>query len=295
MAGAIHSMTGFGAAQLEEGGITIRAEVRTVNHRHLQVRLRLPSSHYRLEPRLEGLVKVALQRGAVQVHIHLETAGAPPNVRVNGDLAQVYAQALRALGSRLGLEPDLNLLQVAGLPGVLQVEETPSDLEQEAAWIEQCLVLALEDLAHMRHREGQSLVADLRLRASEVAQAREAIATRSPAVLLEHKQRLQERVAALLDGQEPPSEKDLAREITLLADRLDVSEELARLQAHLEQLEALLEQGGSVGRKLDFLAQEFMREANTIGSKCSDADTAHAVVGMKTAIERLREQIQNVE
>ncbi|HRV82752.1 MAG TPA: DUF1732 domain-containing protein, partial [Planctomycetota bacterium] len=145
------------------------------------------------------------------------------------------------------------------------------------------------------HREGQSLVADLRLRASEVAQAREAIATRSPAVLLEHKQRLQERVAALLDGQEPPSEKDLAREITLLADRLDVSEELARLQAHLEQLEALLEQGGSVGRKLDFLAQEFMREANTIGSKCSDADTAHAVVGMKTAIERLREQIQNVE
>ena len=288
-------MTGFGAAQLERDGLTIRAEVRSVNHRHLQVRLRVPSSHHRLEPKLEGLIKQALQRGSVQAHINLDTSAAAPGVRVNRELAEGYVKALTELAVGLSLPKDLTLTQIASMSGVLQVEETPTDPEKEAQWIEECLGLALKDLASMRINEGAAMAADLRHWAGEVATQRNLIAVRSPQVLKEHREKLQERLNALLAGREPVKEQDLAREIALLSDRLDVSEELSRLQAHLDQLESLLAHGGAVGRKLDFLAQEFMREANTIGSKCSDAETSHQVVELKTAIERMREQVQNVE
>ena len=147
----------------------------------------------------------------------------------------------------------------------------------------------------MRRREGQALVQDLMRRGDEIEALRKKIATRSPKVVSEHQAKLRERVTTLLQGKESPSDKDLAREIALLADRLDVSEEISRLEAHLGQLRTLLDGGGTLGRKLDFLAQEFMREANTIGSKCSDAETSHDVVEIKTAIERMREQVQNVE
>ncbi len=288
-------MTGFGAAQLEREGMTVRAEIRSVNHRHLQVRMRLPSSHHRLEPKLEAQIKKGLQRGSIQVHVNLDTTQAAPNVRVHSSLAKRYAETLRTLGEELDLGKELKAIDLANLPGVLQVEEAHSDPETEALWIQECLGLALEDLASMRLREGAAMVADVLQRADEIEVQRKEIAERSPQVVQEHKVKLQERVAALLQGSDTPNEKDLAREIALLSDRLDVSEEISRLEAHLDQLRSLLAAGGAVGRKLDFLAQEFMREANTIGSKCSDAQTAHEVVEMKTAIERMREQVQNVE
>ena len=295
MTGHIHSMTGFGSAQLEREGFVIRAEIRTVNHKHLQVRLRLPSAHHPLEPRVDGLIKQALQRGSVQVVVHLDATGALPEVRVQDELAERYAASLRNLGERLDLPQELSLPQIAGLPGVLQVSEAASDPEQESAWIEEALRAALDDLVHMRTVEGQAMVADLRKRHGEIREVLQAIAARSPQVVREHGEKLRERVQGLLEPGSNVEASDLAREIALLADRLDVSEELARLEAHLNLLDSLLSGGGAIGRKLDFLAQEFMREANTIGSKCSDAETAHQVVEMKTAIERLREQIQNVE
>lgn len=295
MTGDLLSMTGFGSAQLEREGFVIRAEIRTVNHKHLQVRLRLPSAHHNLEPRLEGLVKQSLQRGSVQLAVHLDASGAVPEVQVQTDLASRYAQDIQALGQTLGLPDPVTLQQVVSLPGVLHVTEAASDGEREAGWIEEAVRAAIEDLLRMRTVEGQAMLRDLRGRHQEIEAVRGAIAARAPQIVREHAEKLHERVRTLLDSGSPVAEGDLAREVALLADRLDVSEELARLAAHLELLDQLLSQGGPIGRKLDFLAQEFMREANTIGSKCSDAETAHQVVEMKTAIERLREQIQNVE
>ncbi len=181
------------------------------------------------------------------------------------------------------------------MPGVLHVSEASADEEQEAAWIEEVVRSALADLLRMRAVEGEAMVRDLRGRHQEIQDVCAAISVRAPKIVQEHAEKLRERVQALLASGSPVPPEDLAREVALLADRLDVSEELARLAAHLDLLDDLLSQGGPIGRKLDFLAQEFMREANTIGSKCSDAETAHQVVEMKTAIERLREQIQNVE
>lgn len=295
MTGDLLSMTGFGSAQLEREGFVIRAEIRAVNHKHLQVRLRLPSAHHNLEPRLEGLVKQSLQRGSVQLAVHLDASGAVPEVQVQTDLASRYAQDIQALGLTLGLPDPVTLQQVVSLPGVLHVTEAASDGEREAGWIEEAVRAAIEDLLRMRTVEGQAMLRDLRGRHQEIEAVRGAIAARAPQIVREHAEKLHERVRTLLDSGSPVAEGDLAREVALLADRLDVSEELARLAAHLELLDQLLSQGGPIGRKLDFLAQEFMREANTIGSKCSDAETAHQVVEMKTAIERLREQIQNVE
>ena len=295
MSGAVLSMTGFGSAQLERSGAVVRAEIRTVNHRHLQVRMRLPSGHQSLEPQIEARIRQALQRGAVQVAVHFEAAGLAPDVEVNRDLARKYSVTLRGLAQELGMDETLSLSELAALPGVLQVREGQVDPEQQTAWMLEVLDGALEDLLGMRANEGASMVADLRLHARAIQTLIRSIAERSPEIVRHHQSKLRERVAALLEGSEGLSASDLAREVAVIADRLDVSEEVARLQAHLDQLEALLGAGGAIGRKLDFLAQEFMREANTIGSKCSDAETAHQIVELKALIERLREQVQNVE
>ena len=295
MAGEILSMTGFGAAQLERTGFVVRAEIRTVNHRHLQVRLRLPNGHHNLEPQLEGLIKKTLQRGSVQLSVHLDASGARPDVRLRSDLAKQYVDSLQALANGLHLSHEMTLAEIAGLPGVLEIGDAPADPEQVAGWIEEAVRAALDDLLSMRQVEGAAMVADLRVRGTEIEALRAKLAERSPQIVIEQRDKLRERINALLEGGSGVNEADIAREIALMADRLDVSEELARLQSHLDMLESLLSQGGPIGRKLDFLAQEFMREANTVGSKCSDAESAHQVVELKAAIERLREQIQNVE
>jgi len=294
----LRSMTGFGAASVTKGRIVARVELRSVNHRHLQLKARLSSEQAHLEPALEALVREKLERGAVSVSATIEREAAAGAARVNTDVAKRYQKLLQGLAKELKLEGGVRLDTLIGLPGVIGSAEDDSQRETEDELLLGCAKQAIEELVKMRAREGASLLADLRKNTKGIAELVASIEVRMPAVVREHHESLRERVALLLDGQSPRvtvRPEDLAREVALLADKMDVGEELTRLTSHLEQWEGLLTKGGAVGRQLEFLVQELLREANTIGSKCNDAKVAHAVVEMKTLIERLREQVQNVE
>lgn len=288
-------MTGFGAATASAKGLTVRAELRSVNHRHLLVKVRLPADRAELEPRVEALVRKRLARGSVTAHVHLTTEGCAAAARIDVEVARSYRDQLKALGKTLGLDAEVRVADLLPLPGVVGSHEGGADSERVERLVLRAVGDALVDLLGMRETEGEAMARDLERSASAIQRSVKRIAARMPKVVEHHRQQLAKRVETLLGSAGSVSAADLAREVALLSDRLDVSEELTRLEAHLEQLAKLLAKGGNVGRKLDFLAQEFFREANTVGAKCSDARVAHEVVELKTHIERLREQVQNVE
>lgn len=290
----LRSMTGFGAGTCSEADVHVRVEVRTVNHRYLQLKVKLPPDLAALESDVEAAVRKALERGAVTLSVAVE-AGATSAVRIDRELARRYLGELEALGKELALAGRPSLDTLLALPGVVGTEADSGLREREARLVRNAVRDALADLVVMREREGEALGADLRANAAAVTKEAARIGKRMPKVVREHHKKLQQRLQELLGGQTKIAASELPRELALLADRMDVSEELARLTSHLEQWDELLEKGGAVGRQLDFLVQEMLREANTIGSKCNDAEVAHSVVEVKTRIERLREQVQNLE
>lgn len=287
-------MTGFGASSVEARGATVRVEVRSVNHRHLHVKTRLPSELSAAENEIEGLVRKKLQRGSVTLHASLTLPAAARAATLRADVAKRYQKQVRQLARELGVEAEITLQQILSLPGVLAEAETEADAGALQRPLRKAVDGALEALLVMRRTEGEALLADLRRHAKGLAGIVARMEKRMPKVVRGHQESLRRRVRELLDGA-AVSEADLAREIALIADKGDVAEEVARIGSHLEQIDGLLEKGGAVGRQLDFLIQELFREVNTVGSKCSDAPVAHWVVDAKTRIERLREQIQNVE
>ncbi|HEV8112528.1 MAG TPA: YicC/YloC family endoribonuclease [Planctomycetota bacterium] len=291
----IRSMTGFGVAAVAKGGISARVEVRSVNHRYLQVKARLPSDLGTLEPGLEAIVRESLDRGSVSISASVEREAEARTARVNADVARYYQKTLAALSKDLGLRDGLSVETLVGLPGVLGSGDDDRERRREDELVLDAAKKAVAALVQMRGKEGKSLLADLRKNAKGVAVLVGTIGKRMPVVVREHHENLKKRVEELLGGRQPVRPEDLSRELALIADRMDVGEELTRLSSHLDQWESLLGKGGAVGRQLDFLVQELLREANTIGSKCNDAAVAHAVVELKTLIERLREQVQNVE
>lgn len=299
----LRSMTGFGAASAEAGGVLVRVEVRSVNHRHLQVKSRLPLDKGHLEGEVEARVKRFAERGSVTVAVELERAGGARKAHVDVAAARAWRDEARRLAAELGMQDELTLAQLMDLPGVqVAPEGDESGREAEDALLLDVVARAAEELARMRAKEGEALRADLLSHARGMAELRERVAARMPEAVRGLQASLKERVAQLLAGEVVPKgsrapvpDAELAREIALIADKMDVSEELSRLGSHLGQLSSMLDAKEPVGRKLDFLVQEFLREANTIGSKCSDAAVAHMVVDLKTLIERLREQVQNVE
>jgi uncharacterized protein (TIGR00255 family) len=293
----MRSMTGFGAASLDAGGVSLSAEVRTVNHKHLQIKVRLPGEFLELEGEVEALVKRRLDRGSVSLGVHLAESLRSGGPELQPAVAARLKRDLLKLAKDLGLEPQLSLDTLARLPGVVAVSHQPTARahERERKAVLKVVEQALSALESMREAEGLALAKDLAVHRKELARLARAILKRMPQVVKDHQAALTRRVEELLAGRATLSAGDLAREVALLADKVDVSEELARLESHLSQFDAILGRAGPVGRTLDFLVQELLREANTIGSKCTDAAVAHAVVEMKTAIERLREQVQNVE
>lgn len=291
----IRSMTGFGAASVEDGALSVRVEARSVNHRFLQVKTRLPSELAHLEGELEGVVKKLVERGAVTIHVAVERAASATVAKLDEGVARVYRDQLQAMAKALGIAGDVKLETLVELPGVVASPDLRAEVEHEAKLVENAVRGALAKLVAMRAVEGQSLLADMKKHADGIVKLIAQIGERMPAVVVEHHAALQKRVDELLGGRDVVKKADLARELALLAERMDVSEELSRLSSHLGQLDTLLSREKPVGRELDFLVQEFLREANTIGAKCSDASIAHAVVELKTLIERLREQVQNVE
>lgn len=287
-------MTGFGFAEVEAEGVSIRVEIRAVNHRFLQVRQRVPVELGELEPKLETMLRKKLSRGALNLNVNLTRTASPTAVDLDLSVAKRYRELLDRASKEMSLPNDVSLAKLIELPGVISQRADSGSREREMKLIMQATEDALAGLIEMREAEGTRLEKDLKKHTKVIARLRKQIRTRMPKLVNAHQDALRSRVAELAGGLEL-AETDLAREMALIADKTDVSEELSRLEAHLEALDDALAKGGSIGRQLDFLVQELYREANTIGSKAGDVEVAHAVVELKTNIERVREQVQNVE
>jgi uncharacterized protein (TIGR00255 family) len=289
---AVRSMTGYGRGVAEQDGRRVTVEVRAVNHRFLDLKLRGAPLSPALEEQLAARVRASIERGAVAVSVHLAAAaGEAAAARIDPVAARRAYDALSELATRLGVaKPDLAL--VLAQPGVVvSGEAVGGDPEPQAL---AALDAALAQLDAMRTAEGQALAAELRARLDELAVRRVAIAELAAQLPAQLARRLTERVRRLVEDVEVDPTR-LAQEVALLADRADVTEELVRLASHLEQASALLTASGAIGRKLDFLVQEIGRELNTIGSKSAAAEISSAVVDAKAVLEKVREQAQNVE
>lgn len=293
-------MTGFGAGDAAGAGARITVEMKSVNHRFLDVNVKGPREYVSLEPRIVEAVRGRMRRGKIDVFVARRPDLSAPNaVKVDLPLARAYRDALRTLQSELGLEGELRVELVANQRDVLLVGGSDPDPEADWPAVRQAVETALERLAAMRADEGRRLAEDLRSNLAALRRLSTEARERAPKVVEDYRVRLQERLGRLLgeggDASTPVDPSRLAQEVALLAERTDVHEELVRLDSHLDQLGTIVDEGGEMGRKLDFLLQEIGREVNTLGSKANDAELARTVVELKSVAERIREQVQNVE
>jgi len=292
----VRSMTGFGRAEATGESIVVTVEARSVNHRHLDVALRLPRSLAALELDARRLVQGRLERGRVDVNVQLTPlAGGAQRVHVDAALAREYVSRARALAMELGLEGAPNLTWVLERPGAVRVDE-PEPAEPAAPWplLAEALGRALDELVARRTAEGDRLVEALRTLHVELMTAVDLVAVRAPATAARREDRLRERLRALL-AETAIDEARIVTEAAIWADKSDVTEELARLRAHLSEFTLLLDKGGPVGRPLDFLIQELNREVNTVASKADDLEMSQAALAAKGVLEKIREQVQNLE
>ena len=290
------SMTGFGHGQAAGEDFNVAVEIKTVNNRFLDVSLRLANEFQTLETQLKRLITSRLSRGRIDVYVNVEQTG-DIAYELNRPLISGYLSALREMQTDFSLsgEPDLNV--IARLPNVLQAKK--DDINQNLAEaIEKACNDALEELEKMRETEGEMLQAELETRLSGIENQLPKIETESETVAEEYRQRLNKRIENLLSKSETQIELDQARlsqEVAYLADKSDISEEISRLKSHLEQFRSIINQETEVGKKLDFLTQELNREANTISSKTNNLVVKESALVIKAEIEKIREQIQNVE
>lgn len=291
----IKSMTGFGRGDCREGGKEFLVEIKTVNHRYSDVFVKMPRQIGFLEETVRGLVSKAISRGKIDVYISYENQGEDArNVVFDESLAKTYVKAVESLRDNFGLKDDISVSLIARFPDVLKVEQAEEDEEQLTAMLKTAVENALQSLIEMRGKEGQGLKADLLARTSCIESLIKEIADRAPEVVKEYKQKLETRIKDLLE-QQTMDENRLAMEVAIFADRSSIDEEIVRLGSHMKQMRDILGDQQPVGRKLDFLIQEMNREINTIGSKANDLMITRHVLEIKSEIEKMREQVQNIE
>ncbi len=291
----LKSMTGFGRGEHATPRAHYRVEVQAVNHRFVEVRARLPRRLSRLEHQIQREVQHRFGRGRFEVHLSERLLTDPPRtIRVDRAAAREFVAAVRALQEELGLPGALSVEALASLRDLVSFEE-PEE-EAGAVWeeIRPALEQAFADLEAMREKEGAALTGELRHRLDLLERGLATVLARAPGTVAAYRARLQERVAALAGGV-PLDPGRLEQEVVLFADRADITEEGARLASHLAQFRDLLDAPGPQGRKMEFLLQEMHREVNTLGTKAADAAIAVEVVAMKAELEKMREQLQNVE
>lgn len=291
----IRSMTGFGRAEVSHGAVVVTVEARSVNHRHLDVALRLPRALAGLELDARRLVQSRLERGRVDVAVQLalQAGQAPARVKLDVDLAREYLAQARTLAATLDARGEADLAWVLDRPGVLRMEEAEATPAEPWPALAEALGLALDELVARREAEGERLARELRALHAELTALVATLAARAPAAAARREERLRERLRSLLG--EGVDEGRILTEAAVWADRSDVSEELARLRAHLAEFTLLLDKGGPVGRPLDFLLQELHREVNTVGAKADDLEMSQSMLAAKGVLERIREQVQNLE
>ncbi|HIU45933.1 MAG TPA: YicC family protein [Candidatus Fimadaptatus faecigallinarum] len=288
------SMTGYGRCILARDGREVTLELKSVNHRFLDIAFRMPRSFAFLESELRARMAERLTRGHVDVFISYKNTRADARqVRLDGQLLNAYLTALRAGGSQAGLDDDLCLRDVLNMQDVLSVEEAEEDQEALSALVYDALDAALASLAQMRTTEGAALQADVMARLERLETLSQEMDARAPEWLAEYREKLRARIDEICSAQ--LDETRLAQEVALTADRAAIDEETVRLRSHISQMRALLASDEPTGRKLDFLVQEMNREVNTTGSKSSDIRLTNLVVEAKSEIEKIREQIQNIE
>ena len=279
----IKSMTGYGGAKGEVNAIAVTAELKSVNNRYLDVSVRLPKSCLFAEEAVRAAVAEKISRGAEEAVI-----------KVNGDLAAAYLKAVKDTAECFGLEGDVNALTLLRFPEVLSADKTDTDRDAVAQAIGAVLAEALTEFDAMRAREGQRLAEDIEGKLKNLEAMVAAVEARSPQTVAEYREKLLSRMKEVL-ADASVDEGRILQEAAIYADKVAVDEEMVRLKSHIAQFRLLLAQGSPAGRKLDFLTQEMNREANTTGSKCADSAIAKTVIDMKAELEKIREQIQNIE
>jgi uncharacterized protein (TIGR00255 family) len=292
---AVKSMTGFGRGEHVSGGRIWTVELRCVNHRYLDLKIKVPNGYSVLEEKIRKKVALIHQRGRVDLFLGVSGDFSDlMEVKVNLQLAGEYRDALEKLSSEFGVEEGDSATSLASYPDVLRYERKSEDLDKIWTLVEPALESALACCNSMRMQEGDSLAGDLIGRLGVFEKTVETIEAAIPDLLVKREKSLMERLEKLLGNVQLEAAR-LAQEVAVIADKTDVTEEIVRLRSHISQFRLFIGEGGAVGRKLDFLIQEFLREVNTLASKISDAAVAHLTVDLKSELEKMREQVQNIE
>lgn len=293
--GKLLSMTGYGSAKGSVEGQEITVELKSVNNRYLDCSVRLPRNFLFAEDTVKQAVSAGVSRGKVDVFVSAQASqDSGTVVSVNEELSRGYRDAVARIAETLGLESGLNAFSLARFPDVLTVERRELDKDKAAAALSEITAKAVEEFNAMREREGERLRRDMLGKLETIEGLVSVVEERSPQTVKEYRERLEARLRDIL-ADRSLDEQRVITEAAIFADRTAVDEETVRLRSHIAQFRTMLEEGSPIGRKMDFLVQEFNRESNTIGSKCSDASLAKVVVDLKSEIEKIREQLQNVE
>lgn len=291
----IRSMTGYGRGQSSQNGIHCTVEIRSVNHRFFECAVRYPRGCAFLEEKLKSLISSEVARGKLDVYVTAELQSVQrAEIEINHELATAYVRGIRELADSYALSAEISASELARNPDIFTIRKEPPDEALIWASVEDAARQALASFLAMREAEGEKLRQDIAGRADVIMQGVAFIEERSPKTVQAYRQRLEARIRELLSDANV-DEQRLLTETAVFADKIAVAEETVRLRSHYDQLQQLLSCGGTVGRKLDFLLQEFGREVNTIGSKAQDAEIAKIVVDLKAELEKIREQIQNIE
>ncbi len=291
----IKSMTGFGRCEISEGTKKVTLEMKAVNHRYLDVSVKMPKKLNMFETAIRNELKNHIQRGKVDLFITYEDAAEGMAViRYNKETAAEYVRYFAQMASDFSLDNDIRVSTLARCPEVLVMDEQSEDEEEIWKLLLRALNGAAQNFVDTRIREGENLKADLLIKLDEMLKNVDFIAERSPQIIAEYRERLTDKVRELL-GDRTVDEGRIITEVTIYADKICVDEEIVRLRSHIEAVSKALQDGGSIGRKLDFLAQEMNREANTILSKSNDLSISNCGIELKTTIEKVREQMQNIE
>ena len=291
----IRSMTGYGSAKGQAGDLQISVEVKSVNNRYLDASVRMPRSFLFAEDAVKSAIGRHISRGKVDMFINVDSSAADDmSVKVNEALLKGYIDAINLISGKFGLENDLTAVSAGRFPDILSVEKKDLDAEEISAGLVSVAEEALRDFDAMREREGEKLCTDVLSKLETISSLVAVVEEESPRTVEAYRNRLREKISEVLSSAGVDENRILA-EAAIYADRVAVDEETVRLRSHMSQLRSMLAGGSPIGRKIDFMIQEFNREANTIGSKCQNSDIAHVVVELKSEIEKIREQIQNIE
>ena len=291
----IKSMTGFGRAQETVDGMTVTVELKSVNHRYFEFTAKVPRTYGFLEEKLKSFLNARVSRGKMECYVSIENLEeSDMEVVVNPSLAKGYVDALRTLSENFGLKEDYSAISIAKFPDVLTLRKAPADEEKIWNAVQKVTELAVERFVTMRETEGEKLRADILSKADTILEHVAFVESRSPQTVREYHEKLRQRMEELLENTQV-DEQRLLTESAIFADKVAVDEETVRLRSHISQLREFLNADEPIGRKLDFLVQEMNRESNTIGSKAQDVEIAKRVIAIKAEVEKIREQVQNIE